>query len=357
MFSVHSRKARKDENPQMNERTDTAGNEKCCEHPCGSNQPVPDLSAANTKANNTTASQFSSNQQNSLIKPHKDIWDKIGAIAPIVSGILIFGAGWLFTYAYNEQQLRLQEVQTIERFIPHLMGSEQSKKAAILAISSLTNPELAARFASIFASSGTVSALQSIAEQGDQHERKVATKALAIALENLEIRDSKISDLENAYKSLQDKSNEPSQTSTLPPVQLSEGLTPARLDKLAQAYKAIGQFANAEPLLKESLSIREKAYGPVNPEVAASARRLADLYQVMGNTDLADAMYKKAKDIENKVAEKATPIPSSTPSNTSDSSYSPENKKDQQVDQKEQKGEGNSIEKESMLNSEPVEDG
>lgn len=343
MFSVHSRKARKDENPKENESTDATENKRCCEHQCVSN------------------SSSSDQQLNLAAKPHKDIWDKIGAIAPIASGILIFGAGWLFTYAYNEQQLRLQEVQTIERFIPHLMGSEQSKKAAILAISSLTNPELAARFASIFASSGTVSALQSIAEQGDQHERKVATKALAIALENLEIRDSKISDLENAYKSLQeDKTDQPSQPNPLPPVQQSEGLTPARLDKLAQAYKAIGQLANAEPLLKESLSIREKAYGPFHPEVAASARRLADLYQVMGKSDLADAMYKKAKDIENKVGDgKSVPSPTAAPSTTSDSNSSQESKKDQAEpkDQKEQKGEINSTEKESMLYTEPVGEG
>ncbi len=342
MFSVHSRKARKDEDPKENESTDATENKRCCEHQCGSSPSIADQ------------------QLNAAAKPRKDIWDKIGAIAPIVSGILIFGAGWLFTYAYNEQQLRLQEVQTIERFIPHLMGSEQSKKAAILAISSLTNPELAARFASIFASSGTVSALQSIAEQGDQHERKVATKALAIALENLEIRDSKISDLENAYKSLQDNSDQPSQPNPLPPVQQSEGLTPARLDKLAQAYKAIGQFPNAEPLLKESLSIREKAYGPLHPEVAASARRLADLYQVMGKSDLADAMYKKAKDIENKVGDsKPAPSPAAAPSTTNDTNSSQDSKKDQAEprDQKDQKGEINSMEKESMLYTEPVGEG
>ncbi len=368
MFSVHSRKARKDEDSQSDESTAATEKKGCCDHECKSQSAQPSTQPAAQPDQSTQPSPSAhddarhhalSTSAQPQPKPVKDIWDKVGAVAPIISGILIFGAGGLFTYAYNEQQLRLQEVQTIEKFIPHLMGSEPSKKAAILAISSLTNPELAARFASIFASSGTVSALQSIAEQGDQHEKKVATKALAIALENLEIRDSKISDLENAYKSLQDKTKEGTNTQPdqLPPVQQLEGLTPARLDKLAQAYKAIGQYANAEPLLKESLAIRERAYGTIHPEVAASAKRLADLYQAMGNQqELADSLYKKAKDIENKVADtKQTPA---TPASTSDPNSSQDSKKDQQSDQKDSKdskGDVSSAEKESMLDLETLD--
>jgi hypothetical protein len=64
-------------------------------------------------------------------KPPKDIWDKIAALAPIISGMLIFVMGGYFTYSYNQQQLRVQEIQTIEKFIPHLMGNDQSKRAAI----------------------------------------------------------------------------------------------------------------------------------------------------------------------------------------------------------------------------------
>src|SRR4030095_2171038 len=79
-------------------------------------------------------------------KVKKDGWDKIAAAAPIISGILISAMAGYFTFTYNQQQLRLQEIQTIEKFIPHLIGSEKSKKAAILAMSSLANTELAARF-------------------------------------------------------------------------------------------------------------------------------------------------------------------------------------------------------------------
>lgn len=358
MFSVHSRKARKTDNiekvgeeSRSEENTVVTHEKKCCDHECKS-QTAADTSSKTDSSDDQQSNSPHAASQNSpyTYKPQKDFWDKVAALAPAISGLLIFGAGWLFTYAYNEQQLRLQEVQTIEKFIPHLMGSEPSKKAAILAISSLTNPELAARFASIFASSGTVSALQSIAESGDQHEKKVATKALAIALENLEVRDSKISDLQNAYRSLQDKATQQDTQFGLPPLQQSEGLTPARLDKLAQAYKAIGQFTQAEPLLKESLTLREKAYGSQHPEVAASARRLAEIYQLLGNQDLADDMIKKAKDIETKLPDSKSPVAPSTAPNAD-----PVNQTDTKKDQVEQKGDSGAAEKESMLEIEPVD--
>jgi len=130
----------------------------------------------------------------------KDNWDKLAAVAPIISGMLIFLMGGFFTYTFNQQQLRLQEIQTIEKFIPHLMGNEQSKKAAILAIKNLTNAELATKFASIFASSGTVSALQTMAESGTAHDKTVAESALNEALHSLAERESKLSTLEKLYE-------------------------------------------------------------------------------------------------------------------------------------------------------------
>lgn len=55
--------------------------------------------------------QISENQ-----KPlRKDIWDRLGAIAPILSGTIIALGGTYFTLAYNQQQLKLQEAQTGKR--------------------------------------------------------------------------------------------------------------------------------------------------------------------------------------------------------------------------------------------------
>jgi len=43
-----------------------------------------------------------------------------------------------------------------------------------------------------------------------------------------------------------------------------------------------GKYADAEPLYKRSLAIREKALGPEHPDVAASLNNLAELYRAQG---------------------------------------------------------------------------
>ncbi len=50
------------------------------------------------------------------------------------------------------------------------------------------------------------------------------------------------------------------------------------LNNLAELYRTQGQYAQAEPLHKRSLAIREKALGPDHPSVAASLNNLALLY-------------------------------------------------------------------------------
>ena len=40
------------------------------------------------------------------------------------------------------------------------------------------------------------------------------------------------------------------------------------LNNLAELYKVQGRYADAEPLFKRSLAIREKALGPDHPDVA-----------------------------------------------------------------------------------------
>lgn len=225
------------------------------------------------------------------LRPPKDNWDKITAVAPIISGMLIFMMGGFFTYAYNQQQLRLQEIQTIEKFIPHLMGNEQSKKAAILAMSQLTNPELAGKFAGIFASTGTVSALQSMVENGNAHERGIATKALSDALESLAARETKLTAIQAEYQqAIQSKASAPD----------GDQDYMHNLSKLGEVYKLRGQSTLAEPLLKKSLAAREKLYGADNPQVADALRSLAELYQMNGNSAEATNYLKRAHAIEAK---------------------------------------------------------
>ena len=48
------------------------------------------------------------------------------------------------------------------------------------------------------------------------------------------------------------------------------------------AVPAQGQYAQAEPLYKRALAIKEKALGPDHPDVATSLNNLAELYQAQG---------------------------------------------------------------------------
>lgn len=124
-------------------------------------------------------SKLQNTQQANQIYPfRRDFWDKLGAISPILSGLLIASGAFMCTYSYNQQQVKLQEAQTIEKFIPHLMGNETSKRMAILCLKSLVNTDLAAKYAAMFPSEGTLSALKQIAKTGDSQDQKIVYLAL-----------------------------------------------------------------------------------------------------------------------------------------------------------------------------------
>jgi hypothetical protein len=122
-------------------------------------------------------------------KKEKDSWDKFSALSTFLSTVIIALIGSVFTFVYNlnesnrnrilkEQEMRVSRIQTLEKFIPHLNGSEQEKRLAILAISSLGDAELATKLAALYPSEGTVAALKDIATSGQKAERDLANKAL-----------------------------------------------------------------------------------------------------------------------------------------------------------------------------------
>lgn len=214
-----------------------------------------------------------------LMSPaRKDLWDKIHCIAPILSGLLIGGFGAFIGYSYNQQQIKLQEAETLERFIPHLAGNEKSKKAAILAMSSLTNTELAAKLASLFASEGTVSALESIAQAGNTKDRTVANEALAKAFGNM------------AQRSLDENHVEDAESYLRRAIAIRENLDGVNsvdlcdhLERLAELYMTQGKVAQAEPLLRRSLKLRELNGKPSTAEALKSFNRLSDLLEPSGS--------------------------------------------------------------------------
>lgn len=223
----------------------------------------------------------------------KDLWDRLGAIAPILSGAIIAMGGAYFTTIYNQQQLKLQEIQTIEKFIPHLVGDERSKRAAILAISSLTDAKLAAKVAAIYASEGTVSALESIAEHGSSGDRKIANVALPGALDNMAENyrvERRYEDAINTYKKalIIRQSNYGDQSPRLVP----------SLSRLANIYISHAEYAEAEALLQRAISIQKSNYGYESVQVASALRSLAELYRVQGTLSKCESVLNQAIAIE-----------------------------------------------------------
>jgi len=69
------------------------------------------------------------------------------------------------------------------------------------------------------------------------------------------------------------------------------------LNNLAELYRLQGKYAEAEPLNKRSLAIREKALGPAHPDVANSLNNLAGLYHQQGKYNEAEPLYKRSLEI------------------------------------------------------------
>jgi tetratricopeptide (TPR) repeat protein len=59
-------------------------------------------------------------------------------------------------------------------------------------------------------------------------------------------------------------------------------------------YIAQGNYADAEQLLKRSLSIQEKALGPDHPDEAPTLNFLAELYRTQGRYAEAEPLYKRS---------------------------------------------------------------
>ena len=66
------------------------------------------------------------------------------------------------------------------------------------------------------------------------------------------------------------------------------------LNNLATLYKSQGRYAEAEPLLKRALAIRERALGLDHPDVGLAHNNLAELYRQQGRYAEAEPLLKRA---------------------------------------------------------------
>ena len=72
-------------------------------------------------------------------------------------------------------------------------------------------------------------------------------------------------------------------------------------------YHAMGRYAEAEPLYRRSLEIREKQLGRDHPDVAQSLNNLADLYYAMGRYAEAEPLFRRSLAIGEKQLGATTP--------------------------------------------------
>ena len=74
-------------------------------------------------------------------------------------------------------------------------------------------------------------------------------------------------------------------------------------NNLGLLYMAQGKYVEAEPLLKRSLAIREKALGPEHPDVAQALENYGDLLRKMDRDAEAEKMEARAQAIRAKHAQ------------------------------------------------------
>jgi tetratricopeptide (TPR) repeat protein len=72
------------------------------------------------------------------------------------------------------------------------------------------------------------------------------------------------------------------------------------LNNVAELYRAQGRYAEAEPLYKRTASIFEKALGADHPDVGTSLNNLAELYRAQGRYAEAEPLYKRSLAIREK---------------------------------------------------------
>ncbi len=88
-------------------------------------------------------------------------------------------------------------------------------------------------------------------------------------------------------------------------------------------YRAQGNYAEAAPLYRRSLTIYEKALGPEHPHVATALINLAGLYQAQGNYAEAEPLFQRSLAIMEKVLGPDHPHVALSLNNLAGLSYSP----------------------------------
>jgi GH24 family phage-related lysozyme (muramidase) len=109
----------------------------------------------------------------------KDFWDKFGAVSTFLSSVVIAAVAAWFTHQYDKQQLNVNQLTILEKFIPHLAsGKPEVQKVAILEITALSDAHFAVELAKLYPNAGTIAGVQEIANNGNTDQQSIARTAL-----------------------------------------------------------------------------------------------------------------------------------------------------------------------------------
>ena len=123
-------------------------------------------------------------------KKKKDIWDKISAISPLMSGVVVASVALYFTLTFNARQNqrdsdikvkgnRINELEAFVKYIPlFATGSEREKKLAVEVFIAAGYDSLANRFTQLDQSPGAVAGIAKVASVGPKKDREMASKTI-----------------------------------------------------------------------------------------------------------------------------------------------------------------------------------
>lgn len=162
--------------------------------------PLPSMTNVRDDTSVETLRSEVSELKKKVEKPPKDLWDKLTAMSGLVSAALVAFIAFYATNLYNHRQKKLEEhrkdqelliaqIQTVEKFFPHLSSiDEKIKGGALTAIAALGNEDLAVRLAKTFSGSGATGALTTIASTATGAVAAKAESALLDVLAYLKPR-------------------------------------------------------------------------------------------------------------------------------------------------------------------------
>jgi len=153
----------------------------------GGDQPgnLPDQVKSLSERVDTITKDLKKLEAESKQKP-KDFWDKLSALSGWFTGGFVVLIGTLATYIYNKRSNKAAQVQAISSLITHLQSTARhEREAALLAISALGDPGLAARFADLYRDEGSIAALKRMEAYGEDKAKREANKILMKIPENL----------------------------------------------------------------------------------------------------------------------------------------------------------------------------